>query len=136
MKQKVVVQLEDGCRVLINPEPSEYEHLTHIVNPNLALVRGLSPEDWKIVAGIVTAEDPNLLPPVSPRSYEQVQADFLDLRCDIDRKFAEETAIWAAQKTRLEARLERLRFATKVAVFGFSVALVTLTVVLLPSYLR
>lgn len=115
MKNKVVVQYDDYCRVLINPEPSEYEHLPHVVNPNLALVRGLPPEEWKIVGGIVAAENPALLPPVEQRSYEAVQEDFMTLRCEV-----------SARLNGAEAELRKLEARTHKAlkILGISVAVV------------
>lgn len=123
MKQKVVVQLETGCRVLINPEPSEYENLPHVINPNLALVRGLSPEDWKIVGGIVTAESPGILPPVLPRSYEQVQEDFLDLRCDVDRRITDEVVKRMSEISVLRGQFEAFRLASSIVLGALFVAL-------------
>lgn len=128
MKQKVVVQLEYGCRVLVNPDPSEYSHLPHVVNPNLALVRGLSPEDWKIVGGLVTAENPSLLPPVESRSYEAVQEDFLNLRCEIDSQLRQSKAEIEELHERYRKSLANLRICVAVVSTLLSAAVVYLVV--------
>lgn len=57
-KTVVVVQKEHGCQVLINPTPDKYEHLKHLVNPDMSRVLGTSPHMWSIRFGfLVLASD-------------------------------------------------------------------------------
>lgn len=65
IKNKAIIQTENGCRILTNPEPSEYTSYLYLLNPDLTNVRGTSPESWYIDGNTVkTLETARLPPPV------------------------------------------------------------------------
>lgn len=48
LKRRVVIQTENGCKLLTNPKPEQYKGKVHVVDPDLSSVYGLSPERWVI----------------------------------------------------------------------------------------
>lgn len=79
-KQVVVVKSASGCRVLVNPEPCDYTHLDHLINPDMRRVRGLSPEAWDIAGGCLIAHGCEPLPPVDSTSKIEREVSRLEGR--------------------------------------------------------
>jgi hypothetical protein len=65
LKQRVVIQEESGCRILINPDSADYVSKVHVVEPNLNGLLGTSPSDWVIDHGAVHLK-PGTKPSVIP----------------------------------------------------------------------
>ena len=79
MKTKVLVQSGEGCKILINPEPVDYEKLTYLVNPDLRAFRGVSPEKLRIVDGVVVCDELASLPPPHEPDYDSVMRSVVEL---------------------------------------------------------
>ncbi len=83
-KIKVVVFGENGAKILINPKPSEYEHLNFKVNPSLTQVYGVPPENWRLFKGEII---PKQGMPATPPNADSVES-FRNLKKGVEDQLA------------------------------------------------
>lgn len=80
MEKEVVVTFSDvGARILVNPDPEDYQSLPHLVNPDLSPFKGIPPHCLSLVDGkivvvheeeVARREEALAVPPAPPAPEE------------------------------------------------------------------
>lgn len=72
IKTKVLLQTENGCKYLVNPDEGEYVDHVHLVDPDLSQFRNNSPEELSIVNGKIMAAHGHCVTKSDKMPYQQV----------------------------------------------------------------